>query len=231
MCGRYTLSSPGEAIAELFELAAAPRLEPRYNIAPTQECAVVRQGEQGRELRMLRWGLVPYWAVDPSGAGRLINARSETAASKPSFESSFRRRRCLVPADGFFEWRRLGGRRQPYLVRLRGGPPFAFAGLWDRWVPHQGEPLESFTILTTVPNPRVARLHDRMPVILAPASHPRWLDPAERDPARLEPLLAPVPEDRVEMFPVSTVVNSPANEDPRCVAPLPGWEEDAQLRL
>ncbi len=219
MCGRYTLSTPGELVAELCGLEVAPRLEPRYNIAPTQEAAVVRRLGGRRRLDLLRWGLVPYWARDPGIGNRLINARSESAADKPSFRDSFKRRRCLVPADGFFEWRKSSAGKQPYLVRLRDGAPFAFAGLWDRWVPHDGEPVESFTILTTAPNPLVAELHDRMPVILPPAGFESWLA-GETPQRRLAQLLTAYPAGEMESYPVSDVVNRPANDTPRCVEPL-----------
>ena len=221
MCGRYTLSTPGAAVAELLELDSAPRLAPRYNIAPTQESAVVRLADGRRSLAGLRWGLVPYWAADPSIGSRMINARSETVAEKPAFRSSLRRRRCLVPADGFYEWRRTPAGKQPYLIRLCGGGPFAFAGLWERWVPHDGEPIESFTILTTRPNELIATLHDRMPVILPARHHGLWLDPAESAPERLTSVLRPFPAEEMEAFPVSTLVNAPANDVPECVAPLP----------
>ena len=231
MCGRYTLSAPGSAVAELLELETTPQLVPRYNIAPTQESAVVRSAGGGRSLAELRWGMVPYWARDPGIGGRMINARAETAATKPAFRSSLRRRRCLVPADGFFEWRRTPAGKQPYLIRLAGSEPFAFAGLWDRWVPHQGEPIESFTILTTRPNERLAPLHDRMPVILQPRHHELWLDPEETRAERLEAALQPFPADEMTLFPVSTVVNKPANDTPECVEPLAGWETNPGLRI
>ena len=231
MCGRYTLSTPGEVVAELLELESAPRLAPRYNIAPTQESAVVRRVGGRRMLSELRWGLVPYWAADPTVGNRMINARGETAADKPAFRSSLRRKRCLVPADGFFEWRRTPAGKQPYLIGLAGGAPFAFAGLWDRWVPHDGEPIESFTILTTRPNELAAALHDRMPVILPRRHHGLWLDPGERRPERLTPLLEPYPADEMAAFPVSVTVNKPANDSPECVAPLPDWENEPSLRI
>lgn len=231
MCGRYTLSAPGDAVAELLELETAPRLEPRYNIAPTQEAAVLRLVDGNRELSPLRWGLVPFWAADPAIGSRMINARSETAADKPAFRTGLRRKRCLVPADGFYEWRRVAAGKQPYLLSLAGGGPFAFAGLWDRWVPHEGEPIESFTILTTRPNEMVATLHDRMPVILPPRHHELWLDPAVTSPERLGALLAPLPAAEMTAYPVSTLVNSPANDLPDCVQPLAGWETDPSLRV
>lgn len=231
MCGRYTLSTPGEAVAELLELAAVPRLAPRYNIAPTQETAVVRLMAGRRELSELRWGLVPFWAADPAVGSRMINARSETAADKPAFRSSLRRKRCLVPADGFFEWRRTPAGKQPYLIGLAGGGPFAFAGLWDRWVPLEGAPIESFTILTTRPNELAAAVHDRMPVILPPRHHELWLDPAVTSPDRLRPLLTPFPAAEMAAHPVSAMVNKPANDLPECVQPLAGWETEPSLRI
>ncbi len=161
----------------------------------------------------------------------MINARSETAAEKPAFRSSLRRRRCLVPADGFYEWRRMPAGKQPYLIRLASGEPFTFAGLWDRWVPHDGEPIESFTILTTRPNRLAAAVHDRMPVIVGPRHHQLWLDPQEHRPERLEPLLRPFPASEMTAFPVSTVVNKPANDVPECLVPLTGWETDPALRV
>ncbi len=229
MCGRYTLSTPGDAVAELLQLEPAPQLAPRYNIAPTQESAVVRQTGDRRVLLPLRWGLVPYWAAEPGIGNRMINARSESAAEKPAFRSSLRRRRCLVPADGFYEWRRTPAGKQPYLIRLVTGEPFAFAGLWDRWVPHEGEPIESFTILTTRPNELMAKVHDRMPVILPPRHHGPWLDPRERRPERLEPLLQPFPTAEMTAFPVATIVNRPVNDVAECILPLEGWETDPAL--
>ena len=231
VCGRYTLSTPGAAVAELFELETAPQLAPRFNIAPTQESAAVRLTGDRRSIASLRWGLVPYWAAEPGIGNRMINARSESAAEKPAFRSSLRRRRCLVPADGFYEWRRTPAGKQPYLIRLATGGPFAFAGLWDRWVPHEGEPIESFTILTTRPNELTATLHDRMPVILPLRHHHLWLDPQERRPDRLEPVLRPFPASEMTAFPVSTVVNKPANDVPECLVPLTGWETDPALRI
>ncbi len=220
MCGRYMLTVSGEVLARLFELDTAPELAPRYNIAPTQPAPVVRSREGSRELRELRWGLVPRWARDPSMGARLINARAETAAAKPSFREAFRSRRCLVPANGFFEWQKLPGGKQPWLVRFADRRPFALAGLWERWTPPEGTPLETFTILTTEPNAVVAPLHGRMPVILPPEAWDPWLDPALRDPGRLAPLLRPCPPEGMETFPVSRLVNSPANDSPECAEPL-----------
>jgi len=231
MCGRYTLSTPGEMVAALLELETTPGLVPHYNIAPTQESAVVRLAGDRRSLLNLRWGLVPYWAAEPGIGNRLINARSETAAEKPAFRSSLRRRRCLVPADAFYEWRRTPTGKQPYLIGLATGGPFAFAGLWDRWVPHEGEAIESFTILTTRPNELTATIHDRMPVILPPRHHQLWLDPEEQRPALIEPVLRPFPSSEMTAFPVSAAVNKPANDTPECIVPLAGWEIDPALRI
>jgi putative SOS response-associated peptidase YedK len=222
MCGRYTLSSPTDLLADLLELDSVPELAPRYNIAPTQEAAVVRvTGETGaRSLDLLRWGLIPFWAKDPGIGNRMINARAETVAEKPSYRASFKRKRCLVPADGFYEWQATGGRKQPFYFRFEGGGPFALAGLWDRWEKGEGEPVETFTILTTEPNEVVAPVHKRMPVILDREGMAIWLDPAIEDAERLTPLLGPFPTSGMEAYPVSTYVNSPGNDTPRCIEPL-----------
>ena len=223
MCGRYSLSTPDDVLREFFELDEdedlAPRsLEPRFNIAPTQEAAVIRarRDSGARVLSFLRWGLVPYWAEDLSIGSRMINARSETAAEKRAFERCFRRRRCLVPADGFYEWKKTSAGKQPYWFHSPVGAPFAFAGLWDSWRQTDGEPLQSFTILTTEPNEVTAEIHDRMPVILDEGSYSKWLDPSIEDPADLQPLLVPYPADRINRYTVSTLVNSPANDSPEC---------------
>ena len=201
-------------------------LRPRYNVAPSQDVAVVCAAEEGRTLAMLRWGLIPAWAKDPAIGHRLINARSETVAEKPSFRSAFRHRRCLIPADGFYEWRREGKTRQPWLFGLRDGAPFVFAGLWERWtVPagaaltgslaerSPGDAVETCTILTTAANDTVAQVHGRMPVILPPDVWDAWL-------AGEEVPLGPYPADDMTAWPVSTHVNRPANDDPRCVEPI-----------
>lgn len=223
MCGRFLLSDPETVIRELFGVDPPPGLRPRYNIAPSQEVPILRRTGPGRgpEIALLRWGLVPSWAKDPSIGNRLINARAETAAAKPSFRSALRRRRCLVPADGFYEWQRVNGRKQPWLIRRRGGGGFALGGLWETWQGPSG-PLETFTILTTRPNEVVAPLHDRMPVIVPPEAFQLWLDPGAQDPQALTALLGPAPAGELEAYPVSTLVNSPANDDPRCMEALSG---------
>ncbi len=220
MCGRFTLRTPSGVLVEQFGLSEAPTFKPRFNVTPSQAVAAIRSPEGGRrELAWLRWGLVPPWAKESSIGNRLINARAETAASKPAFKNAFRRRRCLIPADGFYEWRKVAGKRLPYLLALRDGRPFAFAGLWERW-PGGEEPIESCTVLTTDANDLVRPLHDRMPVILDPADYATWLDPAVSDAARLVPLLRPYPADRMTSWPVATRVNRPDNDDPSCVEPV-----------
>jgi len=229
MCGRYALSAPGDVIAEIFGLLEVPDVQPSWNIAPTQLAAVVRQGDGGtgdsvsgsraRRLDLLKWGLVPYWAKDASIGSRMINARSETVAEKPSFKHALKRRRCIVPADGFYEWRKTTEGKVPTRIQRRDGRPLALAGLWEVWRRGAAAPLETFTILTTSPNRVLRPIHDRMPVILEPESFGLWLDPGETNPDRLAPLFEAGPGDELETFPVSRRVNSPANNDPECAEP------------
>ena len=218
MCGRYTLRAKPSALAEAFDLPEVPELSARYNIAPTQDVPVVRPSpDQGRRaLGLLHWGLIPSWADDPATGNRMINARAETVAEKPAFRHAFKSKRCLVLADGFFEWRREGKHKRPYFIRMRDDRPFAFAGLWERW-DKGGGPIESCTLLTGEPNEVVAPVHDRMPVILPKSAYNLWLDPEVNDVKQLRPLLVPYPADEMEAYPVSTLVNSPANDEPRCV--------------
>jgi putative SOS response-associated peptidase YedK len=220
MCGRFTLATPGQTIAEAFELQSAPELKPRYNISPTQGVAAIRAAGAGRELVTLHWGLIPSWSKDAAIGARMINARGETAAEKPSFRAPFRSRRCLILADGFYEWRRDGERKQPFHICMSDRRPFAFAGLWDRWAAPDGEPVESCTIVTTAPNELLAPIHDRMPVILPPAAYAPWLDPARRDKERLQEFLQPFPASLMKAYPVSPRVNNPRNDDRDCIAPL-----------
>lgn len=214
MCGRYTISVPAETLAQHFGLETVPDVTPRFNVAPTQAAPVVRlsMAAEAPVLDFLRWGLVPAWAKDASGAGRLINARAETVADKPSFRSAFRHRRCLVPADGFYEWRTEGGVKQPYRITRPDGAPFAFAGLWECWGKGD-EPLETFTILTTAASAVLQPLHDRMPVILDPADYALWLDPAATDPAVLQPLLGAGADDGLTYYAVGRAVNRVGNDD------------------
>jgi putative SOS response-associated peptidase YedK len=217
MCGRFTLRNPGEVVAQAFDLPEAPDLLPRFNVAPGQAVAVVRQKPQseGRELSFVRWGLIPAWADDPSIGDRLANARSETAATKPSFRSAFRSRRCLVVADGFYEWQKTNGRKQPYFVGLQSDRPFGLAGLWERWE-KGGEPVESCTILTTDANELMQPIHERMPVILPPDQYDLWLDPRCQDTEKLAKLLRPYASKDMLAYRVSTLVNNPKNDTPEC---------------
>lgn len=222
MCGRFTLGTPAQTLQQIFELPEVPQLPPRYNIAPSEAVATVRIPEQNaeRELALLRWGLIPPWAKEPEIGNRMINARSETVANSPAYRQAFRRRRCLIPADGFYEWQRVDRRKQPFYLRMRDGSPFAFAGLWEQWRAHDGPPVETCTILTTEPSELLRPIHDRMPVILDPADWELWLDPAVREPDRLLPLLRPYTADKMEAYPVGQLVNNPANDLPDCIAPL-----------
>jgi putative SOS response-associated peptidase YedK len=216
MCGRFSFASPAETLAEVFDLPRVPDLKPRYNIAPTQDVAIVRQGEAGaREMAMVHWGLIPFWAKDRSMGARTINARAETASSKPAFRSAMRSRRCLVPADAFYEWKKEDGGKQPYCIAFADGRAFAFAGLWEAWR-GDDEVVESCTILTTAANEVVAPLHDRMPVILECAEFAPWLDLAGPDPAAL---LTPYAGTGLTAWPVTRWVNDPTHDDPSCREP------------
>ncbi|MCX7853872.1 MAG: SOS response-associated peptidase [Caldilineales bacterium] len=221
MCGRFTLTASGDELASLFDLEQAPNLEPRYNIAPTQPVAVVRLDREGRrrEFTLMRWGLIPSWAKDIHIGNRLINARAETLTEKPAFRTAFRRRRCLIPANGFYEWQKpTAGRKQPYFIGLPDRRPFAFAGLWEHWEGADGSVLDSCAIITTAANERVRVLHDRMPVILERTDFGDWLDPTTT-PDRLFHLLRPYPFEML-IYPVSTLVNAPENDRPECIVPL-----------
>jgi putative SOS response-associated peptidase YedK len=217
MCGRYTLSTPAGRLAEEFQLDSTTEIVPSYNVAPTQQVAAVLEDEGGRRLEMFRWGLVPSWAEDPDIGARMINARSETAPEKPSFRSAFRRRRCLIAADGFYEWKRVNGGKQPYYFRMQDGRPFAFAGLWESWEKGDGI-LRTCAILTTRANSVLEDVHDRMPVILPHDAYNAWLDP-DADREELGELMIPYPYDDLETYPVSRFVNSPRNNDERCIEP------------
>ncbi|KPK55447.1 MAG: hypothetical protein AMS22_04200 [Thiotrichales bacterium SG8_50] len=223
MCGRYTVGCEPSALIEHFEPdEVLLALRPRYNVAPSQSVAILRCDEQARKvLAPARWGLIPSWAKDPAIGNRMINARAETVADKPAFRTALRRRRCLVAADGFYEWRKLGAAKQPYWIGLATRTPMGFAGLWERWQPsHGGDALESCTIITTAANEVVAPIHERMPVVLRPSDYARWLNPATADVAELTGLLMPYPDAGMIAYPVSTAVNSPRNDDPSLREPL-----------
>lgn len=220
MCGRFTLRAPPRVVAGLFDLPEIGEFEARYNVAPTQEIVGVRLNRErtGREPALFRWGLIPSWAKDPSVGNGMINARSETAATKPAFRGALRERRLLIPADGFYEWKTVGRKRQPYLIEQEDGRPFAFAGLWERWHSPAG-PIDSCTILTTQANELLRPLHDRMPVMLLQNDFEAWLDPA-KDPEDVDYLLASFPAEEMKLTPVGTAVNSARHEGADCVEPL-----------
>lgn len=222
MCGRFTLTTDTKKLAEAFvdyELPA--ELLPRYNIAPTQPVAVIANNGQ-QKIELFQWGLIPAWAKDPKIGSRMINARSETLAEKPSFKNAYKRRRCLVLADGFYEWKKAEGSRTktPIYIRLASGEPFGFAGLWESWHGPDGAHMLSCTIITTTPNQLLAEIHDRMPVILPGQAYEQWLDPAERAPDQLQGLLKPYPAAEMSAHPVSTLVNNPKNDTPQCISPV-----------
>lgn len=224
MCGRFTLTTP-EFLDEFTWHTNQRELFPRYNIAPTQEVVAIREGELGREKTLLRWGLIPAWAKDASGAARMINARSETVATKPSFRDSFKMRRCLIPSDGWYEWQRVGPRnKQPYHIRMSDRSPFMFAGLWANWGRGAAR-IESCTIVTTEANASTRFIHDRMPVIIDRQDFDHWLSIDISDAVVLEPLLAPYSHADLEAVPVGKAVGNVRNDSPECVervAPLDG---------
>lgn len=227
MCGRFTLRTPLNLLMEQFQLASVPPLPARFNIAPTQQVPVVRQlaADLAPQLDLLYWGLIPSWAKDPAIGNKLINARGETVAEKPSFRSAYRQRRCLIVADGFYEWQKLAGGKQPYYIEMRDHGPFAFAGLWESWrdkTLKESPVIESCTIITTEANAVLSELHDRMPVIIPPENYALWLDPAISDRTQLDPRLGPYPAEPMHAYPVSTLVNRPSNDLPACIAPVQG---------
>src|SRR5271167_3545311 len=223
MCGRYLLSRRKQIVEEHF--ASAPleqEWNPHYNIAPTQSVPVIRQNpkEPVRELSLVCWGLIPSWAKDSSAAARMINARSETAGTKPAFRDALQFRRCLIPADGFYEWRKMGKTKQPYCFEVGPGELFAFAGIWDRWKDPRGNTVETCSILTTTPNALTSAVHDRMPVILDPDGYDLWLDPGMKDVATASKLLQPFNARLMRCYPVSTRINDVANDDEECSQPM-----------
>jgi putative SOS response-associated peptidase YedK len=219
MCGRYAFFSPAEAVKRVFALDDVPALEPRYNVAPTQDVPAVRMGEEGaRRFAMLHWGLVPKWAKERAIGNRMINARSETLAEKPAFRDAFRKRRCIVLTDGWYEWQVAPGGKQPWFIRRKDAQPFAFAGLWERWKdPAGGSMLESCTIVTTDATESIRKIHERMPVVLDAADWDRWLDTAFSDTEKLAELLVPCDPKALEAWPVSREVNAPRNQGPALI--------------
>lgn len=221
MCGRFALIVDASVLADVFDVDPPRQLTPRFNIAPTQAVPIIRSAEESaRECAMVRWGLIPSWAKDDKIGARMINARAETVAEKPSFRSAVKTRRCLIPANGFFEWARKAEGKRPHFVHFADGRTFAFAGLWERWRKGGSDPVETCTVITTRPNELVATLHDRMPVILCPDRYGEWLRPAPLPPGRLQECLSPHPADEMEAYQVSAHVNNPRNDGPECIARL-----------
>jgi putative SOS response-associated peptidase YedK len=222
MCGRFTLTVDAESIQMHFPWLKVPdNIAPRYNIAPSHPIAVIPNTSE-KKLDYFIWGLIPSWAKDPKIGNRLINARGETLAEKPSFRSAYKRRRCLIIADGFYEWVKQPGQKtkSPFYVQMESKEPFAFAGLWETWFSHDGSELKTTTIITTEPNDLISRIHARMPVILPSQAYDLWLDPSEKSHEELGHLLKSYPSEEMIQYPVSRVVNSPANDSPECVEPL-----------
>ena len=220
MCGRYSLAADLEDVQRRFEFFDSELIHsPKYNIAPTQPVLTVTN-HNGRRGSYMRWGLIPSWAKSASVGNRLINARAETVAERPSFRTALARRRCLVIADGFYEWQRAGNSRRPMRVVMKTGEPFAFAGLWDSWRGPEGEIIRSCTIITTSPNEVIRPIHDRMPVILPRGMESFWLDPDVKDPGVLSNILVPYPSGEMEAYEVSPLVNRHGNDGPEVVAPI-----------
>jgi putative SOS response-associated peptidase YedK len=219
MCGRYAITTAPEAIRQLFGYLEQPNFPPRYNVAPTQAVPIVRMAEGRRQLALVRWGLIPAWVKDPRTFSLVINARGESVLEKPAFRNAMKRRRCLFPADGFYEWKRAGERKQPYFVRLKSGQPMAFAGLWESWMGPNGEEMETAAIVTTTASRSIAHIHDRMPVIVPPEAFDFWLDP-NVDGEMAASVIAPARDALIEACEVSSAVNRTANDTPTLVEPL-----------
>lgn len=222
MCARFNLRTEPTELAEIFQLLREPDWHPRYNIAPTQTVLVIRQQSDGTRLAdSLRWGLIPPWADDPAIGSKMINCRSESAATKPSFKAAFRERRCIIPASGFYEWQAITRQiKQPWHIYRPTGEPLLFAGLWETWKDPEGEAIETCTILTTHANHFMGELHERMPVILSAKDIDKWLDPEILDPEKLQPHLVPCPDNWLMRTPVAPLINSPRNDSPDCIRPV-----------
>jgi putative SOS response-associated peptidase YedK len=220
MCGRFAQRTNAKRLAEEFKVGDVPEIQPRYNIAPTQDILSVRQVEDAREAVFLKWGLIPSWTKDTSIGAKLINARSETVTEKPSFREAFKKRRCIIPADGFYEWQRTGGRKQPYFFQMRDERPFGFAGLWEKWRGSDGETLQTCAILTTEANEVLSRVHDRMPVIIHPEDYELWLGGDARELDLVTELLRPYPSSEMVSYPVSARVNNTGNVGADLLTPV-----------
>jgi putative SOS response-associated peptidase YedK len=220
MCGRYLITSSPEAFRRLFGYREQPNFPPRYNVAPTQPVPIVRVADNERQFALVRWGLIPPWVKDPRGVSLLINARSESVNDKSAFRNAMRRRRCLFPADGFYEWKQEGEGKRPFCVRPKDGGPIAFAGLWETWIGPNGEELESAAIVTTGANRELVPLHERMPAILPPEAFDLWLDCRNVDAEMAAGMLAPAGAGLLEAYEISPAVNRTANDGPELIAPL-----------
>jgi putative SOS response-associated peptidase YedK len=227
MCGRYLITSAPEAFRRLFRYEEQPNFPPRYNVAPTQPIPIVRLAEGKRQFALVRWGLIPAWVKDPRNFSLLVNARGESVNDKPAFRNAMRRRRCLVPADGFYEWKQEGGRRRPYCVRPRQAGPIAFAGLWESWSGPNGEELETAAIVTTAASREIAHLHSRMPVIVPPEAFDLWLGCRTVDATVAAALIVPAREGLLEAYEISPAVNRTANDGPELIAPALAQEATA----
>jgi putative SOS response-associated peptidase YedK len=229
MCGRYLITSAPEAFRRLFGYPEQPNFPPRYNVAPTQPVPIVRVVEDARQFALVRWGLIPPWAKDPRQFTLLINARGESVNEKPAFRNAMRRRRCLFPADGFYEWKDHAGRRSPYFVRPKDSGPIAFAGLWESWMGPNGEEMESATIVTTTAGRDIAHLHDRMPVIVPPEAFGMWLDCRNVDALTAAALFVPTPAGQLEAYQVSPAVNRADTDGPELIEPVPPDSVDVDV--
>ncbi len=229
MCGRYAIITDPKAIREMFGYAELPNFPPRYNVAPTQAVPVVRMAEGRRAFALLRWGLIPGWVKDPRTFSLVINARGESVLDKPAFRNAMKRRRCLLPADGFYEWKREGEGKRPYFVRLKSRQPLAFAGLWETWAGPNGEEMETVAIVTTTASRSIAHIHERMPAIIAPEAFDFWLDGARVDGETASALIAPARDALIEAYEVSPAVNRVANDSPALIEPARAGAEPAPL--
>jgi putative SOS response-associated peptidase YedK len=218
MCGRYTIVVTPQQLREIFDYPEQPNFPPRYNVAPTQPIPIVRLINGQRHFALVRWGLLPSWVKDPKAFSLLINARGETVHEKPAYKAAMKRRRCLIPADGFYEWQAGGARKQPYYIRPKSGGPLAFGGLWETWIGPNGEELETTAIVTTTANETLKPIHDRMPVIIAPEQFDLWLGNGDEDTKAATGLIKPAPDELLEAIPVSADVNRVANDNPSLIA-------------
>ena len=230
MCGRYFIILSPEEMRRLFGYDEVPNFPARYNVAPTQPIPVVRVNNGRREFALVRWGLIPPWVKDPSKFTLLINARSETIREKPAFQYAVRRRRCLLPADGFYEWKREGERKTPYVVRPRDGVRMAFAGVWETWMGPNGEEMETAAIVTTAANRTLAPIHDRMPVMLTPDAFDPWLDCADVNEREAATLMTPARDELLDVYPVSSAVNRVANDSPALLERISSDEIEQMTR-